>query len=804
VTAQEVRRSKADELSVVRQPLARRDQAEKIAGTTRYAGDVVHPKMLRAGLVRSPVPSAAITRRSAAEALRVPGVVTVLFGEDVPHNEVWVDVPGQTIEVAPLKANMEILATGRVRFQGEPVALVVAETEEALTEACERVEVDYADRPGVFDPEQALAEGAPAVHEPGNLLARWDIDTGDVEAAFAAADLVVEGTYATQPVDHAYLEPEAGTGWLDDEGVLNLRVSTQVVQHYRDVARILGIPEARVRVIAPYVGGGFGGKEDMTVEPYLALAVWRTRREVRMEWSRQESLQARAKRHPMRMRYRTAARRDGTILGQDIDITADSGAYAYLSALVLLYSSVHACGPYRTPNVRLRARCAYTNNPPTSAFRGFGGMQVVLGYEAQIDEVARGLGLPPDEVRKRNSLVKGDVLPVGQEIETEVLLAETIDAVLERAGPRPAPSAPRRAVGRALASNMQSYGRLAWLNDAAAAWVGFEPDGSVRVRCGVQDLGGGQASSLAQIASELLAVPMDRVIVHFGDSALNPVAGTTTATRQLLMSGNAVHDAAAAVRDLVLGAVAEDRGEPVAALHFSGGDVAGPGLRLPVPEALAVCRRRNVPTEALNTFFGPKGVLPGSAPAEGRDGRDGRLAGPSGRHAGGSGGVVPPRPALRSDRVFPDFTFGTHLCDVEVDLDTGQVTILRYIAAHDVGRAINPLSVEGQISGAVVQGLGMALLEEVVLDEGINLTAGFFQYLLPAATDVPDIEVIVLESGEGMGPFGARGIGEPPIGPPLAAVANAIRDAVGARPTVLPITPERVLACLPSAPPPPG
>jgi CO/xanthine dehydrogenase Mo-binding subunit len=765
MNSQEVRRSKADELSVVRQPLPRRDQAEKIAGTTRYAGDVVHAGMLRAGLVRSPVPSAWIVRRDAAGALEVPGVVAVLFGEDVPHNEVWVDVPGQAIEVAPLKANMEVLATDRVRFQGEPVALVVAETEEALTEASERVEVDYAESPGVFDPEQALADGAPPVHPQGNLLARWDIDAGDVEAAFLAADLVVEGTYATQPVDHAYLEPEAGVGWLDDEGVLILRVSTQVVQHYRDVARILGIPEARVRVIAPYVGGGFGGKEDMTVEPYLALAVWRTGREVRMEWSRQESLQARAKRHPMRMRYRTAARGDGTIIGQDIEITADSGAYAYLSALVLLYSAVHACGPYRTPNVRLRARCAYTNNPPTSAFRGFGGMQVVLGYESQVDEVARRLGLPQGEVRKRNSLVKGDVLPVGQLIETEVLLAETIDAVLERAGPPPVGSGPRRAAGRAIASNLQSYGRLVWLNDAAAAWVGFEPDGSVRVRCGVQDLGGGQASSLAQIAAEVLAVPYDQVVVHFGDSALNPVAGTTTATRQLLMSGNAVHDATAALRDLVLGAVAADSGEPVDSLRFSGGEVTGPSLRLPVPQALALCRRRNVPTEALSTFFGPKGV--------------------------------PVTQRLQSDRVFPDFTFGTHLCDVEVDLDTGQVRVLRYIAAHDVGRAINPQSVEGQISGAVVQGLGMALLEEVVLDEGVNLTAGFFQYLVPTATDVPDIEVIVLESGEGMGPFGARGIGEPPIGPPLAAVANAIRDAVGARPTALPITPERVLACLP-------
>src|SRR5215469_11390384 len=414
MSSQEVRRSKADELSVVRQPLARSDQAEKIAGTTRYAGDVVRPGMLRAGLVRSPVPSARIVRRDAAEALTVPGVVAVLFAEDVPHNEVWVDVPGQTIEVAPLKANREILATERVRFQGEPVALVIAETEEALTGASERVEVDYEEAPGVFDPELALADGAPPVHPQGNLLARWDIDAGDVEAAFASADLVVEGTYTTQPVDHAYLEPEAGVGWLGDDGVLNLRVSTQVVQHYRDVARILGLPEARVRVIAPYVGGGFGGKEDMTVEPYLALAVWRTRRPVRMQWTRQESLLARPKRHRMRLRYKTAAAADGRLLGQQIDITADSGAYAYLSALVLLYSSVHACGPYQVSNVRLRARCAYTNNPPTSAFRGFGGMQVVFGYEAQMDLLARELGITPAEIRKRNALTRGDALPVGQ------------------------------------------------------------------------------------------------------------------------------------------------------------------------------------------------------------------------------------------------------------------------------------------------------------------------------------------------------------------------------------------------------
>lgn len=764
-----IRTSKKDELKVVRQPLARHDQREKIAGTTRYAGDFAFASMFHGRLVRAPLPSARVIRRDAAAALAVPGIVCVLFGEDVPHNVIWVDVPGQTVEVAALKASMEVLATDRIRFHGEPVALVVAETEDALAEACDLVEIDYEELPGVFDPDVALTDAAPSVHAQGNLLGEWNIDTGDVASAFDAADVVVEGSYETQAVDHAYLEPEAGVGWLDDEGVLNLRVATQVVEHYRDVARILGIPEARVRVIAPYVGGGFGGKEDMTVEPYLALAVWRTRRPVRMQWTRQESLLARPKRHRMWLRYRTAARRDGTILGQEIDITADSGAYAYLSALVLLYSAVHACGPYRVDNVRLCARCAYTNNAPTSAFRGFGGMQVVFGYESQIDLLALELGIPAADIRKRNALARGDILPVGQAIQTEVLLAETIDAVLDRAGPKPDPSGPRKAVGRGIASNIQSYGRLVWLNDSAAAWVGFQLDGSLTVRCGAPDIGGGQASSLAQIASEVLGVSMNRITVHFGDSALTPLAGTTTATRQLLMSGNAVYEASVLLRNAVLQAVAEESGQPSAGFRLDADGIAGQDVLVTVPDALVICRRRNVPIEVLGTFFGPKGK--------------------------------PVVRNLRADRVFPDFTFGTHLCDLEVDLDTGKVQLLRYVAAHDVGRAINPRSVEGQISGGAAQGLGMALLEEVVVDEGVNLTGGFFQYLIPTATDLPDIEAIVLESGEGLGPFGARGIGEPPIGPPAAAVASAIHQALGSRPTVLPITPERVLECARSAGP---
>jgi CO/xanthine dehydrogenase Mo-binding subunit len=310
---------------------------------------------------------------------------------------------------------------------------------------------------------------------------------------------------------------------------------------------------------------------------------------------------------------------------------------------------------------------------------------------------------------------------------------------------------------------MQSYGRLVWLNDSASAWIGLEVDGSVTVRCGVPDIGGGQASSLAQIAAEVLGTAIDDVTVHFGDSSLTPLAGTTTATRQLLMSGNAVYVASSMLKEQLLGAVSADLGDPVDSLRLENGAVVGPTTSVTLADALASCRRRKISTEAFGTFFGP-------------------------------GGMRAVETELSTDRVFPDFTFGTHLCDVEVDLDTGKVSVLRYVAAHDVGRAINPRSVEGQISGGAVQGIGMALLQEVQVEDGVNLTGGLFQYLLPTFTDVPDIETVVLESGEGLGPFGARGIGEPPIGPPSAAITAAVADAIGAWPEQLPLTPERVLA----------
>ena len=746
---------------VVNQAIKRQDSQEKLLGRTRYAGDFDIAGQLYARLVRAPLPSAEIVSRDASAALQVPGVVAVLFAEDVPNNDIPTNTAG--IKGRPLPPSW-VLAADRVRYHGEPVALVVAENQRALAAAEALVDVEYDALPVVSDPEAALEADSPEVHEGGNLLSQWRIDRGDVDKAFAEAPIVVEGRYETQFVDHAYLEPETGVGWLDDDGVITIRVSTQEIEHYRRIARVVGLPDAKVRVQAPYLGGGFGGKEDMTVEPYLALAVQRTGQPVRMVWSRQESLTARAKRHPVRMRYRTAAAADGALLAHDVEIVSDAGAYPLLSGFVLLYITLNATGPYRCPNVRVHSRAAYTNNTPSSAFRGFGGMQPVLGYESQIDKVADALGRDRVEVRKANAYRTGDRLPAGQPIETAVWLPQCIDAVVEAIGPRPEPSSPEHRVGRGLGCNVQPYGRVVWLNDSASAWVGFELDGGVVVRCGVPDVGGGQVSSLAQIAAEVLDVPIEQVTVHFGDSARTPLAGRTTATRQLYMSGNAVLSAAQELRTQLVDGVARDTGHRAEELTLTEGGVITPDGVVPLPEVVAMCLANGVAINAMRTYFAPTGK--------------------------------PVTELIDSERIVPDFTFGAHAAYVEVDTRTGEVRPLRYVAAHDVGRAINPLSVRGQIEGAVVQGLGYALSERIVYDEGVNLTGAFYQYAIPTAADCPEIEVKVLESGEGVGPFNARGIGEPPIGPCAATIASAVEDAVGARPTTLPMLAETVLACV--------
>src|SRR4051794_17682148 len=465
-----------------------RDFEEKVAGALRYADDWMLPGMLHGAVVRASVTSARIVGIDVSEALAVPGVRAVLTARDVPHNVIAEEASGVGLDPVV----MPVLAEDRVRYDGEPVAVVAAETQWAAEEASQLVQVDYEDLPAVYETDEALAAAAPEVHPGGNRYLAWHLREGALERALAECDVVVEETYRTQHVDHAYLEPEAGVGWFDGDGVLTLRVSTQVIEHARAIANVLAFPHGRVRVIGAYMGGGFGGKEDMTIEPYLALLVWKTRRPVRMVWPRQESLQARQKRHPFTMRYRTGAMRDGRIVAQDISIVGNAGAYPLLSTRVLFAGAAHSVGPYRCDDVRTESLAVFTHTVPNSAFRGFGAMQVVLAHELQLDRIAERTGLDRVEVRRRNFAKRGDLRPSGEVFDTDIGVGDCLDAVLDAIGP-PRPPRPGMRTGRGFACNGHPYGRNVFMNDHATAWIGFERDGSLVIRAGVTDLGAGQA-----------------------------------------------------------------------------------------------------------------------------------------------------------------------------------------------------------------------------------------------------------------------------------------------------------------------
>ncbi len=759
-----VKTDRREEFNVVGTSPGHHDFVDKVRGTLLYAADWKLPGMVFGKVVRSEVAAGRIIEIDVEEAKRLDGVVAVLTAADVPHNAVVEHASGGLGEVT---VEQPVLAADRVRYVGEPIAVVAAVDQETADEAADLIRVEYEHLDGVYSPEEALADGAPLVHDAGNVLVNWQLQRGDLDEAFANADVVVEDVYRTQHVEHAYLETEAGVSWIEND-VVTLRVSTQVIEHATEIAKILGLPDSRVRVIASYMGGGFGGKEDMTVEPYLALLTWHTRRPVRMVWTRQESILASTKRHPFTMHYRTGADSDGRIVAMDVDIVGDAGAYPCLSARVLFAGAALSTGPYKVPVLRARSRAVFTNNVPTSAFRGFGAMQVVLGYESQLDALADAVGVSREQIRDLNYVEKGDVVASGEPITTAVAVTETRERALARLGEASPPSGPGKAVGQGFANSMQPYGRTIWFRDHAAAWVTLQSDGTLLIRSGVTDLGAGQAASLCQIASEVLGVGLDDISVYIGDTALNPPAGGTFATRQLYMSGNAILRASHALRDQLAPVAATLLDAEPDELHWKGGKVASSSDgSVTLADVARACQDAGVDTSVLHTWRAPAGRFDPEV---------------------GQGGT------------FPDYTFGTHAAEVEVDLETGVVRLTKYAACHDVGRAINPVRVNGQIQGGAAQGIGYALSEDCPSIDGNPVSTLFANYLIPSTMDIPDLWVDIVESGEGRGPLGARGIGEPPIGPPAATIASAVEAAIGRRPTQLPITPERVLALLAEAP----
>ena len=733
----------------------REDARDKLTGCTCYTDDLpLTDDTLYAVVARSHEVHARIEWVDEEAALAVPGVVDVITAMDVPGENLY----GNSV------ADQPVLASDRVRFFGEAVAVVVAESHEAAVQGAAALDVETTPLPPVTDAAQALRDATVKLHpdhETGNLLVQLDLARGDVDAALAGAARVVERTYHTSRQEHACLETEVAEAAPDGDGGIVVRCPSQNVFFDRlHVCKALGLSRDQVRVIQQPTGAAFGGREDIYAQTHAALAALRTGKRVRLAWSREESQLVTTKRHPATLTYRAGLDEDGRIVAVDVDVLADTGAYASWGPNISRKALVHAAGPFAAENQRVRVRTAYTNNGVSGAFRGFGATQVTFGYGVFAAELARECGLDHVEFLRRNHLAVGDITATGQTVEGGGL-AVCLDGVVEAAGERPAPSAPGMLQGRGLASIFYGIGYGNAIPDIGSAVVELADDGRIEVRCGAIDYGQGARTVFWQIVSDVLGVSGDQVVVITGDTHATPDSGSTVASRQTIVSGSAVEKAARVFRKAMIAGVAKHAGLDAEALATADAGVVD-------ADGATVVSWANLVS-----------VLDDAGERRAKQARYRLKSGKLDLENG-------------QGKAYGTYAFGCQLADVEVDPTTGAVTVQRIVAAHDVGKAINPAMVEGQIAGAAVMGLGFALTEQHRIDGGVPVTWNLDTYRLPTSVDAPPIVPIIVEEPDDAGPYGARGIGEPAMVATAPAIANAVADALGEPPRDLPIMPQRV------------
>ena len=726
------------------QSIPRIDARDKVTGAALYSGDLTRPDMLHMKTLFAGRSHARVISIDTSQASALPGVVAIFTAADVPVNEFGLQWRDQPVLCGPLPPSTPTSVVGSgvqadiVRCEGDRVAVIVAETEAIATKARELVGVEYEDLPAVHAAAEALKPDAPRLHpEKGDSnICVWDkIRKGDVESAFARADIIVESEYHTPYQEHAYLQPEAGLAYLDEQGRITVECGGQWTHTDQEqIAHALGLPNEQVRVIYPAIGGAFGGREDMSVQIVLALAVLKLRRPVKIVWSRKESILGHGKRHPMTLKTKWAATQAGKLLAAETTIIADAGAYMYTSNKVLGNCTITATGPYFIPNVKEDVIGVYTNNVPTAAFRGFGAPQALWMAELQMDKLAEKLGLDPVAFRLINALRDGDTLNVGTPAPGPVSIVQCIEAARDRFGwttdhGQQTTTYGQSSIvhGRGFACGFKNVGFSFGYKENS--WARVELHGLTEIEQVVvwhagAEVGQGTHTVMAQMAAGALGVPFEKVTIVTSDSARMGNPGSASASRMTFMSGNAIQGAAAA--------------------------------------ALIKWKAEERPAVAEFTYLAP-------------------LTTPFDKETGYS------MPNL-------SYAYVAQAVELEVDLETGFIKVLRVVSADDVGRAINPALVQGQIEGAVVQAVGYVLTENFISRNGQILTDQLSTYLIPTILDIPDVvESVILEVTEPNGPFGARGLGELPFLPLAPALSAAVHDATGIWFNEFPLTPERVL-----------
>ena len=756
---------------VVGHELPRVDALDKVQGKAEYAVDLVLPHMLHGAFVRSPHAWARIASIDTSKAKRVPGVRVVVTGADFPYTF------GSTIKDRPF------IAQDQVRFVGEAVAAVAATTPEAAREAASLIKVEYEPFAPVLDPLEAMKPGAPLIHEklatykaseaakpvPGtNICSSFRLRRGDVDKGFAEADVIYEGEYRTQMVQHVCLEPHAAIAqWQAGSRRLTVWVGTvSPFMSRKELADGLGIPMSNIRVLVPRVGGSFGSKMYLKAEPIaVALAWFADGRPVKVVFERRDEFSICVK-GPTITRIKSGVKSDGTLTARQMETIWDTGGYADSGPRVTRNSGHTAAGPYRIPNIALDGYTIYTTKNVSVPFRGYGTQELCWAYETHTDELAIKLGMDPLEFRLKNALRPGDFTSTGQEVDSTGMV-ECLEQAKVATGWANAPAKPPegKLVGRGVACIHKASGAPS----TSSAIVKFNEDGTVTLLASTVEQGQGSETVLAQMVAEELGIRLQDVHVSSPDTDYTPFDSSSTSSRSTYHMGNAIRLACADAKQQLMEAAAKTLKVGPAEVELENGLIR---VKADTSRSIAL-------KDVVLAYFGYRG---------------GTIIG---RGVYRPNTISPDKENFQTPKMSPFWMYGVQAAEVEVDTATGQVEIVNFTAYHDVGRAINPVTARQQLEGAVIMGVSGALTEDVVLnDQGITLNPNLHDYKICTALDTPAVHTGIVESYQGDGPFGAKGLGEPALGPTAPAIGNAVFDACGVRITDLPITPEKVLAAL--------